>query len=52
MIVSGKLPAHTIYQMFTLRWICKGGDKSGFGDTSEEAYNDWVYQLRYDYWRN
>lgn len=49
MIVSGKLPAHTIYQLVTLRWICKGDDQRGYGDTPEEAYNEWVYLMRYNH---
>ena len=48
-IVSSKLPYYEIYQLkLTLRWCCKGGDQRGYGDTPEEAYNEWVYLNRYN----
>lgn len=47
-IISSKLPPHECYQLFTLRWCCKGGDQRGYGDTPEQAYNEWVYLVRYN----
>jgi hypothetical protein len=43
---------HIIYQLFTLRWICReAGDYTqyrGYGDTPEEAHQDWLHQMRYE----
>lgn len=46
-IMSGNLPHHECYQV-SGGWICKGGDQRGYGKTLVDAYNEWVYLIRYN----
>lgn len=47
-VVSGSLPKHSCYERPTGGWICSGGYQRGYGKTPTEAYNDWVYLIRYN----
>ena len=46
-LVSGSLPHCVVYQTST-GWICKGADQRGYGKTYLDAYNEWVYLIRYN----
>lgn len=47
-IVSGTLPYHELKERSNHTWICSGGDQRGYGKTADEAYNEWVYLIRYN----
>lgn len=47
-ILSSGLPPHKCYQRANGNWICSGGDQRGYGNTSYEAYHDWIYLIRYN----
>lgn len=44
-----KIPKHIIYQLFTMRWICREDGPTtkyrGYGNTPKEAHEDWLNQM-------